>query len=202
MLARLCYKESMPKVVDPVVRRQEVAAAVWRVVRRDGLDRASVRNVATEAGLSMGSLRHYFASQSDLLSFTLRMIIDRIETRIAAIGPGGDDARERAERILVEVLPLDEERAAENQVWLAFNARALVDPELRALCEEAHDTLRAGCRELVQALAPGAERELETDRLHALIDGLAVHAALRPQHTTPARMRAALARHLDGLRLA
>lgn len=189
----------MPKVVDPAVRRQEVAAAVWRVVRRDGLDRASVRNVATEAGLSMGSLRHYFGTQSELLSFTLHMIIGRVETRIAAIGPDGD-ARERAERILGEVLPMDEERAAENQVWLAFNARALVDPELRALCEEAYDSLRTGCRELVRDLAPGGDLELETDRLHALVDGLAVHAAMRPEHATPTRLRAALARHLDTLR--
>ncbi|GGV07629.1 hypothetical protein GCM10010182_28410 [Actinomadura cremea] len=58
---------------------------------------------------------------------------------------------------------MDAERAAENQVWLAFTARALVDPELRALCEEAHDVLRSGCRDLVRALAPG-DVETETDR--------------------------------------
>jgi AcrR family transcriptional regulator len=189
----------MPKLVDPAARRQEVAAAVWRVVRRDGLDRASVRNVAAEAGLSMGSLRHYFGTQSELLIFTLRMIIDRVEARIAAIGPAGEP-RARAGRVLDEVLPLDAERAAENQVWLAFNARALVDPELRALCEEAYDTLRAGCRELVRAMIPGGEVELEADRLHALVDGLAVHAAMRPEHASPDRMRAVLGRHLDALR--
>ncbi|MFC5747282.1 TetR/AcrR family transcriptional regulator [Actinomadura rugatobispora] len=188
----------MPKVVDPAARREEVAAAVWRVVRRDGLDRASVRNVAAEAGLSMGSLRHYFGTQSELLNFTLHLIIERIEARIARIGPEAGP-RERAERILGEVLPLDEERAAENQVWLAFNARALVDPELRALCEKAHDVLHAGCRELARALAPGSDVELETDRLHALVDGLAVHAAMRPERATPTRMRAALTRHLDAL---
>lgn len=187
----------MPRVVDPAERRQDVAAAVWRVVRRDGLDRASVRNVAAEAGLSMGSLRHYFGTQSELLGFTLRMIIDRIEARIAAVGPEGSP-RERAERVLAEVLPMDAERAAENQVWLAFTARALVDPALRVLCEEAHDVLRSGCRELVRALAPD-DVETETDRLHALVDGLAVHAATRPGRATPAAMRAALARHLDDL---
>lgn len=41
---------------------------------------------------------------------------------------------------------MDAERAAENQVWLAFPARALVDPDLRALCEKAHDALRSGRR--------------------------------------------------------
>ena len=50
----------MPIVVDPEERRRDLAEAVWRVVRRDGLERASVREVAREAGVSMGSLRHYF----------------------------------------------------------------------------------------------------------------------------------------------
>jgi Uncharacterized protein conserved in bacteria len=59
----------VPKVVDPAERRRELAEAVWRVIRRDGLEQASVRNVAREADLSMGSLRHYFATQSELMAF-------------------------------------------------------------------------------------------------------------------------------------
>ncbi|MUN37218.1 TetR/AcrR family transcriptional regulator [Actinomadura litoris] len=194
----------MPKMVDPVERRREVAEAVWRVVRRDGLDRASVREVAREAGLSMGSLRHYFAAQSELLDFTLRTIIERIDRRIAAL-PEEADPRLRAERVLAELLPMDAERAAENQVWLAFTARALVDPGLRAVREQAHDRLRDGCRELVRRLLPDEadhHRERETDRLHALVDGLAVHAATRPDVYTPHRMRSALALHLDELECA
>lgn len=189
----------MPKVVDPAERRQDVVAAVWRVVRRDGLDRASVRNVAREAGLSTGSLRHYFATQPELLAFTLRTIIERIEQRIAAVPSADGDPRDRAARVLGELLPMDAERAAENHVWLAFTARALVDPDLRVLCEEAHAALRSGCRALVASLTPEADTELETGRLHALVDGLAVHAALHPRTTTPARMRAAIAAHLDDL---
>ncbi|MFI0484781.1 TetR/AcrR family transcriptional regulator [Actinomadura sp. 9N215] len=189
----------MPKVVDPARRRQEVVAAVWRVVRRDGLDRASVRNVAREAGLSTGSLRHYFATQPELLAFTLRTIIERIERRIAAVPAADGDPRGRAARVLTELLPMDAERAAENHVWLAFTARALVDPGLRALCEEAHTTMRSGCLALARSLAPDADAELEADRLHALVDGLAVHAALHPGTTTPERMRAAVSAHLDDL---
>ncbi|TYB49701.1 TetR/AcrR family transcriptional regulator [Actinomadura chibensis] len=187
----------MPKVVDPVERRLEVAAAVWRVVRRDGLERASVRNVAREAGLSAGSLRHYFATQSELFVFTLRMIMERIERRIAAL-PAEPDPRRRAERILAELLPMDAERAAENEVWLAFTSRSMVDPELRALRNEGYDALRAGCRRLVEALG-SRNVESETDRLHALVDGLAVHAATRPDVATPGAMRAAVAAHLDSL---
>ncbi len=37
-----------------------------------------VRKVAAEAGLSMGSLRHYCASRSDLHVFAMQLVIDRI----------------------------------------------------------------------------------------------------------------------------
>lgn len=192
----------MPKVVDPVERRLLLAEAVWRVVRRDGLENASVRNVAREAGLSMGSLRHYFSTQSELLAFALQAIIDRIETRIAAIGPE-NDPRRRAELVLAEVLPMDADRRAENEVWLAYTARATVDPALRAMQDSAYDQLRAGCGRIVRQLAgetlTRAEAELETERLHALIDGLAVHAAMRPDLNSPERLRAIVARHLDEL---
>ncbi|MEV7234059.1 TetR family transcriptional regulator C-terminal domain-containing protein [Streptomyces sp. NPDC051020] len=190
----------MPKVVDPRVRRRELAEAVWRVVRRDGLEHASVRNVAREASLSMGSLRHYFASQSELMTFALRMVIDGIEQRVAAL-PSGGDPRQHAARVLAELLPLDDQRRAENEVWLAFTARAMTDPELRALRDEGYDMLRAGCRGLVAGLiGPGRDPEREAARLHALLDGLAVHAAMRPDVDTPDVLRAVIADHLAELR--
>src|SRR3712207_1800224 len=117
----------MPRVVDPAERRADLAEAVWRVVRRHGLDGASVRAVAREAGLSMGSLRHYFGTQSELLIVAMRMVIERIELRVARL-PARDDPRQAAQSVLLELLPLDDERRAENEVWLAFTARALVDP--------------------------------------------------------------------------
>lgn len=192
----------MPKVVDPTERRLELVEAVWRVIRRDGLEQASVRNVAREAGLSMGSLRHYFASQSELMVFAFRTVIDRIESRLAALGPE-PDPRRRAERVLAELLPLDDERRAENEVWLAFTARAMVDPALRALRDEGYDALRDGCKTMITDLSAAGlaptDIQAETQRLHALLDGLAVHAATRPDIHTAQSLAAAIARHLDAL---
>ncbi|KWX00428.1 TetR family transcriptional regulator [Carbonactinospora thermoautotrophica] len=190
----------MPKVVDPEARRRELAESVWRVIRRDGLEHASVRNVAREAGLSMGSLRHYFATQSELLAFAMRLVHERVQRRIAALDLSGDP-RQVVERALQEALPLDAERHAEMEVWLAFTARALVDPKLRALRDEGHSKLRELCRRCVEALArrPGLDVAAEAERLHALIDGLALHRVLDPATTTPQRVVELLAAHLDEL---
>lgn len=192
----------MPRVVDPVARRNDLAEAVWRVIRREGLEGASVRAVAREAGLSMGSLRHYFGTQSELLIFAMRMVMDRIGRRVGGL-PIPDDPRRAAETVLLELLPLDDERRAENEVWLAFTARALVDPALRALRDEGYDLLRSTClrwvRQLIGPTRPRGDVDLETDRLFALLDGLAVHAAMRPAQSSSKLLAAVLARHLDEL---
>jgi len=191
-------------VVDHEQRREDLGHAVWRVIRRDGVDAASVRTVAAEAGWSPGSLRHYFASQSELLAFAVQLVVDRIEDRIAALEPP-DDPREAVEQVLFELLPLDDDRRAENEVWLAFAGRALIDPGLRTRHEEIDDALREACTSAIGRLAgagrirSGLDEALEGERLHALVDGLALHTALRPEHLSPPRIVAVVVRHLDSL---
>ena len=182
----------MPKLVDHVQRREELAAALWRLVMREGIDAASVRRVADEAGWSAGSLRHYFATRSELLSFAMELVMRRVAQRVGELGP---DAAPRA--LLHQVLPLDPERRAEMQVWLAFTMQALVDPSLRELRDTAHAELLGLCRRAVEqrgaaraaghARAAGAATAAEAERLHAFVDGLALHAVLAPSVTTRER---------------
>jgi AcrR family transcriptional regulator len=187
----------MPKRVDHAERRALLVDALWRVVMRDGIEAASLRGVAAEAGWSAGSLRHYFATQSGLLAFAMELVMQRVTER-TRVPQDEQDPRRRAERLLHEVLPLDAERRAEMQVWLAFTTRALVEPDLRALRDQAHAALRELCRiaaELAGARSPAREAE----RLHALVDGLALHAVLDPEVTTPARQVELLAAELDAM---
>jgi hypothetical protein len=107
--------------------------------------------------------------------------------------------------VLHELLPLDDERRAENEVWLAFTARALIDPQLRAQHNEVHDALHQACGSALETLAAqgpayaSPATALQAERLHALIDGLAVHTALRPELMPPERIVAVLRLHLDAL---
>ncbi len=187
----------MPKQVDHAVRREQVATALWRVVMRDGIEGASLRRVAEEAGWSLGSLRHYFATQPELLAFAMELVIERVQRRVGAL-PTLADPCASATRLLLEVLPLDADRRAEMQVWLAFTMRSLVDPALRGLREGAHTSLRGLCHATLLRLGVD-DCEHESERLHALIDGLALHAILDPHTTTPDRQVELLTRHLEAL---
>lgn len=195
----------MPRLVDPASRREQLAEAVWRVIRRDGLERASVRTVAREAGLSAGSLRHYFGTQTELLAFAMGLVVDRVQARVARHGPAADP-RAAVETVLHELLPLDPDRRAETEVWLAFSGQALVDPVLRDLRARADGLLAAGYRRMLDwlaaggQLAAGLDLDLEAERLGALVDGLAMHAAGQPSRVRPELVLATVRRHLDSLR--
>jgi AcrR family transcriptional regulator len=185
----------VPKLVDHEARREELASALWRIVTREGIEAASLRRVAAEAGWSTGSLRHYFGTQSELLAFAMELVVQRVTDRVAEIS-GEGVPRGLAAQLLHEVLPLDAERRAEMHVWLAFTMRSLVDPGLRELRATAHAGLRGLCRSAAGLLGAG---EPDAQRLHALVDGLALHAVLDPATTTPVRQADLLAAELDAI---
>nr|WP_264085115.1 TetR/AcrR family transcriptional regulator [Kibdelosporangium phytohabitans] len=165
---------------------------------------ASVRNVAREAGLSMGSLRHYFGSQAELLSFSLRLVGERTTARLRALDVTAPP-RELIEQVVHAVLPLDEETRRETQIWLAFLGAELTTRGLSKLNDEVYDGLRHLFGLVIQALVeanlvrPELDLEQETQRLHALVDGLAVHAVTRPDRMPADQVKALLAHHLEEL---
>jgi AcrR family transcriptional regulator len=188
----------VPKIVDHAERREQLAAALWRVVVREGIEAASLRRVAAEAGWSLGSLRHYFDSQGQLLHFAMDLVVQRVTQRLVALRPQADPLATAAS-LLHQFLPLDADRRAEMEVWLAFASRALVDPDLREVRDETHAAVRGVCRQAVELIGT-SQPELEAERVHALVDGLAQHAIVAPDVTTPARQREILAAQLRSLR--
>ncbi|MEU4209360.1 TetR family transcriptional regulator C-terminal domain-containing protein [Streptomyces sp. NPDC026206] len=203
----------MPKIVDREARREAVADAVLRVAGRGGLENASLRNVAEEAGLAIGSVRHYFAGHGEMMLFAMDELARRIDRRVRdhagrILDPATDvaDRRDSVEELLAEFLPLDRARHEEAALWLTFTTAARTRPELRPRAEKLHDgmhelltrvlneTQRAG------GLAEGLDIAVETLRLSALLDGLALQAVLRPDAVRPDTMRKVLRGHLDSLR--
>ena len=148
----------VPIHVDHEARRTQLAQAVWRIVVREGVAGASVRAVAREAGLSMGSVRHFFASQDRLLLFAVEELVEqarrRIEegtpARISLLAAGRPLAAVAA--LLEEVLPLDAERQTEATVWAAFTTPPATNPEITVLREQVDEGVRELCRNALDAL--------------------------------------------------
>lgn len=189
-------------MVDHDRRRREIADAVLAVVRRGGVGTVSVRTVADEVGLSVGSLRNTFGRQGDLMAFAMTAVAERVTARVEARATARPPGLEDLADLCGEVLPLDEERRAEAEVWLELVVLARTDAELATVSVAAHEALRRLVAGVVGAVLAGAaaERlELETARLHALLDGLALHGVLHPETFDAAMARHAVRDHLASL---
>jgi DNA-binding transcriptional regulator YbjK len=196
----------MPKVVDAEQRREAVVDAVFRLAEREGLHRVSLRAVAVEAGLNIGSVRHYFDGQHELLRFAMRSVIDRVtgrlERRRAAMPEPSalttDEALTERAALLAELLPLDGPRRQENTVLLEFLVAARSDPALDDLAREAVEGVRAiAARVLARIDVP--DLDAEAQRLAALIDGLVLRCVLQPGLLAPDTAVAVLRAHLASL---
>lgn len=197
--------------MDAAARRQEIVDAVCRIIASDGLERASLREVADEAGLAVGSVRHYFASSEDLLAFSFATVVDRIVARlggayagVSGSSPGSEEQRSAVLTLLGEFLPLDEQRALDACAWLAFKNAARIRPFLAAEADRSHRAVAAVVGQLITSLVEddGDNQQrlvTEAERLLATLDGLTMHALLQPEWMTLEMCRDVLESHLAGL---
>ncbi|EIV92119.1 TetR/AcrR family transcriptional regulator [Frankia sp. QA3] len=197
----------MPKVVDHEARREELADAMWRVALRDGFPAVSVRTVAREAGWSPGALRHYFATSGEMIAFAVEWAVRQVRQRFDALDAarGGAVTPATPLEILEQLLPLDANRRVESEAWLTLVSNAHVGAQLREQRREVDGLIRYVVRTVIRQLddlgrlAAHRDPEVETARLHALLDGLVVQGIADPPGVTPTGIRAVLHQHLDDL---
>jgi AcrR family transcriptional regulator len=187
----------MPKKVDHDARREELVLAAWRVIAANGIDEVTIRDIARESGYSSGVLAHYFKNKDDLLAHALRLSHTRIRKRYDAEveTPVAADA---LKAILIDNLPMDEQRDMETRIEMSFWARALRNEELHEIQQKESETLRELLRELVEraqkdkAISKKHDREEILELLGAMIDGISLHALLYPDRLPPKRQAAVM----------
>ncbi|TSB19457.1 TetR/AcrR family transcriptional regulator [Streptomyces benahoarensis] len=187
----------MPKKVDHEARRREIAEALWRIASTRGLDGAGLRDVAAEAGISLGRLQHYFRSKDDMLAFALRHINAladrRIRDRIEALGEE-PTPRLVLRTCLVGMLPLDDRSRTGALVGAAYFVRAVHDADLRAEARNGIPHLRDFFTGQLRRAAdrgelpPARATDDEAMLLISLVDGLSAYLLLEV-HTPEQALR-------------
>ncbi|MFE7776372.1 TetR/AcrR family transcriptional regulator [Streptomyces sp. NPDC057445] len=200
----------MPKKVDHEERRQEISDALWRIASTRGLDGVSLREVAAEAGISLGRLQHYFRSKDEMLLFALRQISQLADRRIreriekaAADLPEEPSPRFVLRESLAGMLPLDERSRIGQLVAAAYFGRAVHDERLSSEAQEGIPRLREFFAGLLRRAAErdelpaGIVAEDEAMILIGLVDGLTAYTLLNVH--SPEEALRLLDRHLERL---
>jgi AcrR family transcriptional regulator len=81
-------------------RRGRVIQAALKLGAEGGYDAVQMRDVATTAGVALGTIYRYFASKDHLLAAALVEWVDDLERRVTVRPPRGDTTAERVVNVL------------------------------------------------------------------------------------------------------
>jgi len=167
---------------DHEARRRDVSAAVWRVLGAHGFAGLSLRAVAVEMQATTGLLTHYFRAKRDLVGYALDLLEQRNATRPRRPAEPGLAALRSA---LLDMLPLTDEAAEANRIWVGSWDTALGDDDWRADHARRYARGRDRLRDLIaEAQRLGELPQTDPARLAAVTQsfvlGLTVQALLDP----------------------
>lgn len=185
----------MPKIVDHDERRRIIVEALWRVIARDGAHEVSVRHVAAEAGMPKSSIAHYVGTMPQLLGLAVDQLVQDNTDYVMSLDPLALDV-DKVTEVLVTLVPVRDRQRHMSGVWLLLVAQAGADPETAAVLHRLNASVIEGIDDILRGmreqglLDPHRDIDLETRRLHALIDGLALQCLTDPQLRSEADVRA------------
>jgi AcrR family transcriptional regulator len=191
----------MPARIDPEQRRQQVIEAAFRLVVEEGVEGVSLRKVADESGLNIGSVRHYFDGHSDLLSAAAEEAGDRMGRRLSAHpteglrGLTGEAALDALQALVETVMPIDAARRDEAIVVVELVMASRTKPIFATMSMRMASDLGAVLREALDVLGV-AESDVAAAQLAAVIGGLTTDAVTPHGALSIDRLRTVLRAHL------
>jgi AcrR family transcriptional regulator len=138
---------------DHDARRRDVSGAVWRVLAAHGFGGLTLRAVATEMGATTGLLTHYFPNKKDLVTHALTLLDEHRAARRRRIAPELEGLT-ALRAILLDILPLTPQAAADNRIWVSSWDAALADPDFAV----GHAARYARSRERIRHHVEAAQR--------------------------------------------
>lgn len=195
----------MPKIVDHDERRTHIANSVTNVILRDGIEGATMREIAAEAGYAHGAIARYFPNKQSLIAAAYLHVFEESQRRVikSAQHVRGLKALEIMSR---QILPFSNTGAKKAKVVVAFWALASQDPELEELHRvKIHERREVIRRFLTEAkedgeLAPHVDVETAVDEVSARNAGWQMLASLVPETLTDDRVEKSMQALFESLR--
>ena len=195
----------MPKIVDHDLQKEKFIGAAMRLIASKGLEGVTMRAVAAEAGLSYGSLFHYFDSKDDLLMHAVRYSTSAQTRRVNEYSSQYSGLK-ALEHLLCDDVIINESSRDAWMVWMTFLYKAAVHKPFAEMTTE----LIAGWLEriaalLTEALASGeisssVDVKKEAMATWAFSAGIGQIGLLQPDALPPELQKQLILDYLDKLR--
>lgn len=178
----------MPARIDAEERRQYVIDAAFRLIVAEGLEGLTLRKVAAEADLNIGSVRHFFDGHEDLLTAAAHEAGNRMGQRLMhhpveqLRGLDGEEALTALQDLLEQVLPVDEARRMEAIIVLelirASRTQTVFASSAAQMASDLHDIIAAALACLEVPNPSAAARQVSALVGGLTLDTVTPHGAL------------------------
>ena len=179
----------MARTKDPALeaaRRQQVVEAVIALLSDSSWRTLTLDRVAERAGVSKGVVSYWFAGKDALVLAAVQTYHQQAAQRYVGIVMDSEaTAHERLVRLVHAAFPSQAEVEREVRFQLEVLSYAKDKPAVAAEVRGAYEAFRLACEALLQiGVAEGYVDADNADGLyryiHAIIDGLSIHAAFDP----------------------
>jgi TetR/AcrR family transcriptional regulator, transcriptional repressor of bet genes len=163
----------MPKLGMRPIRRAQIFRAATEVIARESFSGTTLKKVADAAGVSTGTVNHYFSNKRAMLIETLIHIAGEWNDSTRQAVYGAEPGVARLKSLVEAAGPRSSINKLRWKVWMAAWGEALQSPELRA-------TLRRSRQEWTSILADALDLinkdlggpEIDTREIARLYDAL------------------------------
>ena len=196
----------MPKIVDHERQREKFANAAMSLIARHGMEGVTMRAVAAEAGLSYGSLFHYFDSKDDLLMHAVDRLMTMQTQRFDEYG-NRHTGLDALEHLLCDDAIINESSRDSWMVWMTFLYKAALHP---SFAERNAQLIRSWLERITGLLddakaagevRPDIDVSLEALAVWAYSAGVGQLGLLHPEQLPAKRQRQLISAYLDKLRI-
>jgi AcrR family transcriptional regulator len=173
-------------------QRERILTAAERLLVTHGVERSRLRDVSEAAGVSIGTVQHYFDTRDRLIAELFDWSAERRLNAWLEAAPTGTDPWSRLTSLLYASLP--EPLLWRSRIWIEFCAMAR-DDALRSKLDRFYDAWRPPFRQVIEdGIAAGVFHPIwpVADIVDLFIifgDGAAVGVSLGAPGVTPEQLR-------------
>jgi AcrR family transcriptional regulator len=195
----------MPKIVDHDAQRLKFAEAAMNLIARHGLEGVTMRAVAAEAGLSYGSLFHYFGSKDELLMHAVRHSTS-LQTKRVNEYTNQYSGLKALEHLLCDDAIINDSSRDAWMVWLTFLYQAALQKSFAEMHAELIEGWLARIKRLLEDARLAGEIpmdldvELEAMAIWAYSAGIGQMGLLDSELLSPKLQRQLISAYLAKLR--
>jgi AcrR family transcriptional regulator len=176
----------MPKIVDVNETKLRIIKAAWRIIATKGIQAASFRRVATEAGCTTGLITHYFKDKNELVTYAYRKVLEKmlLDAQVAI-----EQGKTLLEKLVAAIEAVEPTKLGERDftvVLMNFWAAAAFNDVFAEHCREDYKIWRETIGKAITEgicngeLRPDTDVKMLTDMLTLATDGLSVGMTLTP----------------------